>query len=305
MFKRFTDQARMLMLVGGILAAPVIHADTPEVLVRLGDVEITALDVEADLQRFGPKQRELAAGDDMTVRRIAGSLLYWRVLAKEAEESGLLEKDPVAAARLRHASERALGELYMLSEDNRTYPTDRVEALARADYVANQEKFREKAKFEASHILLRADSAETPEAAAAELESRKNKVLSELAAGRPFEEVAKEYSEDPGSAAAGGSLGEFETGSMVREFDKALSELGKPGDLSPFVESRFGWHLIRLDGMTPARVPPFEELRDQLVAQKRQQLAREHRQARAEQMQTDPNIEVNEQAIEDFVARHK
>lgn len=67
-----------------------------------------------------------------------------------------------------------------------------------------------------------------------------------------FEEVAKEYSQD-GSAEQGGDLGWNRRGVMVPEFDRVMFMIN-PGVVSPPVETRFGWHLIRVDRVQPAEV---------------------------------------------------
>jgi parvulin-like peptidyl-prolyl isomerase len=64
--------------------------------------------------------------------------------------------------------------------------------------------------------------------------------------GEDFAELAREYSEDPGSGQNGGSLGEFGRGQMVPEFEKATFAL-EEGEISEPVRSDFGWHVIRLD----------------------------------------------------------
>lgn len=64
--------------------------------------------------------------------------------------------------------------------------------------------------------------------------------------GEDFEDLAREYSEDPGSGQNGGSLGEFGKGQMVPEFEKAAFALAE-GEISQPVKSDFGWHVIRLD----------------------------------------------------------
>jgi len=63
--------------------------------------------------------------------------------------------------------------------------------------------------------------------------------------GEDFAALARAHSEDPGSAASGGDLGWVNPGQMVPEFEKAMADL-KPGELSPPVQSQFGWHLIQV-----------------------------------------------------------
>jgi peptidyl-prolyl cis-trans isomerase SurA len=72
-----------------------------------------------------------------------------------------------------------------------------------------------------------------------------NDLRGRIQAGESFEELAKKYSQDPGSGAQGGYLGYFKKGELVPEYEAASRKL-EPGQLSPIVESQFGFHLIQL-----------------------------------------------------------
>ncbi len=70
-------------------------------------------------------------------------------------------------------------------------------------------------------------------------------VLKKLQEGKPFEELARDFSQCP-SSARGGDLGEFPTGRMIPAFEKALIQL-EPGGFSGIVRTPFGYHIIRRD----------------------------------------------------------
>src|SRR4029450_5651220 len=98
-------------------------------------------------------------------------------------------------------------------------------------------------------------------------------ILARARAREDFATLAKESSEDPGSAPKGGDLGTFGRGQMVPAFEQAAFAL-KPGEVSGIVETPFGFHIIKVTERIPARKLPFAEVKDRLklemVQQKRQ-----------------------------------
>lgn len=94
----------------------------------------------------------------------------------------------------------------------------------------------------ASHILVKT-------------EEEANDILNKIKSGENFEELAKEYSEDPGTAANGGNLGPFSKGMMVPEFEEAAFDL-KPGEISEPVKTQYGYHIIKAFEVT------FEDVKE-------------------------------------------
>ncbi len=112
-------------------------------------------------------------------------------------------------------------------------------------YTENASKFQGDEQRRASHILTGFGVSATPQA---KLEARKKaeQVLAEVKKNpEKFKELAKKYSQDPGSAEKGGDLGMFSRGSMVKPFEDAVFSM-KPGAISGLVESEFGYHIIKL-----------------------------------------------------------
>jgi peptidyl-prolyl cis-trans isomerase D len=106
----------------------------------------------------------------------------------------------------------------------------------------------------ASHILIKlapGADAESEKAATARIQSLRAK----LTAGADFMALARQNSEDTGSAAQGGDLGFIERGSLAREFEQALYALKKPGELSAPVRTSFGLHLIKLSELKGGTAP--------------------------------------------------
>jgi peptidyl-prolyl cis-trans isomerase D len=141
---------------------------------------------------------------------------------------------------------------------------------ARKHYESRRAEFETKETRHASHILIAA------EAGAREPARARAEELYKQLQGKPsdFAQLAKRHSQDPGSAAKGGDLGPITRGMMkdVPQFEEALFRL-KPGEISPPVESKFGFHIIRLTALQPAQVKPFEEVRGQIEKELARQIA--------------------------------
>lgn len=110
----------------------------------------------------------------------------------------------------------------------------------------------------AAHILLESDG-RSDEELRTQLESLRQRIM----AGEDFAALAREFSQDPGSANAGGDLGFAGQGVYEPAFEEALFAL-QVGELSAPVKTDFGWHLIRLQDVQAAEVPLLETLRPQL-----------------------------------------
>jgi len=151
--------------------------------------------------------------------------------------------------------------------------TDLSEEELRRAYESDQARFGQPERRKVRHILLPVPPA-ADAAADAAVRDQIEAVRKRIEGGEPFDQVAKEVSKDPGSAAQGGSLGDIERGIMDPAFDEAAFSLS-PGELSEPVKTRFGYHLIEVESVTPAAVKPFEEVRDQL----REELAKQRAEA--------------------------
>jgi len=139
-------------------------------------------------------------------------------------------------------------------------------------YTQNQEAFRTPERVKARHILIKTQGKPASEEAA--MKAKADNLLKQIKGGADFAKLAKENSEDPGSGANGGDLGDWIThGQMVPEFDKAIFTL-KPGELSPEpVKSMFGYHIIQTTARQEGGIRPFAEVRGELEAQAKKQRA--------------------------------
>lgn len=111
----------------------------------------------------------------------------------------------------------------------------------------------------AAHILIESDNTNDAEAKA-----KIEEIAQRLAAGEDFATLAKEFSEDPGSAGEGGDLGFAGPGVYDPDFEDALYDLAQ-NQVSEPVRTEFGWHLIKLLGIQSPEVPALESLKPELV----------------------------------------
>lgn len=132
-------------------------------------------------------------------------------------------------------------------------------------YYDEHKKDYYKDEVKASHILISTvDDNGKPLSEAKKKEAKKKaeEVLKKAKSGEEFSELAKEYSDDPGSAANGGDLGYFTKGQMVQPFEEAAFSL-KPGEISGLVESEYGYHIIKVYDKIDKQLS-FDEVKDQI-----------------------------------------
>ena len=136
-------------------------------------------------------------------------------------------------------------------------------------YEQNRARYTTEEQRRASHILFVAENDSERSAARA----RAQAVLSDLQADPSrFAELAREFSEDPGSAEQGGDLDWFSRGMMVAPFEEAVFTLAQ-GQISSVVETEFGLHIIQVTGIRPGDVRPLDAVRDEIRVEIQQQFA--------------------------------
>jgi peptidyl-prolyl cis-trans isomerase D len=150
---------------------------------------------------------------------------------------------------------RLLGQVQVTPDDLRNYYTD------------HQDQYRVPDEVKVSHILIKTPPAgadgKVDEKATAEAQKKAEDVLKQLKAGGKFEDLAKKYSEDPGSGKQGGELGWIGRGRTVPEFEKSAFSL-PVGQLSDPVKSSYGFHIIRVEDKHQAHMKTLAEVKDQI-----------------------------------------
>src|SRR5580693_2378983 len=147
-------------------------------------------------------------------------------------------------------------------------------------YNQHRDQYRMAEQAKVSHILIKTPlpgpDGKVDEKGVAEAQRRAEDLLKQLKAGAKFEDLARKYSEDPGSAKEGGSLGWIGKGQTVPEFEKAAFSLPK-GQISDLVKSSYGFHITRINNKQKAHIKTLDEEKDTIEPiikhQKGQQVA--------------------------------
>ncbi|HYK13232.1 MAG TPA: SurA N-terminal domain-containing protein [Burkholderiales bacterium] len=259
------------------------HARYVELLKRQNTSEIG---FEATLRRDLMLQRVNGAylGTAIVPNSVAERLLRANAQQREVSQSVLdpdkfaaqvkLDDPTVKAYYDSHQSdfqvpEQARVEYVVLALDAIAAHTDISADEIKQFYEQNLKQYARGEERQASHILITVDAQATPEqkqAARAKAEQLLKQVKQNPAS---FAELAKNNSQDPGSAAKGGDLGSFPRGAMDKPFDDAVFSM-KPGEISNLVESRYGYHIIKVTG---EKKHSFDEARKQVELDLKRQKA--------------------------------
>lgn len=138
-------------------------------------------------------------------------------------------------------------------------------------YEAQKENYRATEQRRARHILITVEPG-ADEATEAGARTKAQELLDQLRSGGDFAALAKQHSQDPGSAGQGGDLGFFGRGVMDKAFEDSAFALA-PGEVSEPVRSAFGYHLIKVEELKGGDTKPFAEVRDQILAEVRKEKA--------------------------------
>ncbi len=247
-------------------AAPPAAKPNPEdqVLARVGGEPITQADFMAAFSMLPAQQRMqllmIKGGKEEFVRRLAES----KLLAVKAKSMGL-DKTPEFQRALARTQDELLARAYLDKEgeslQKQLVVTD---ADVKTYYDTHLAQFKQPALVSVRHILVAVKHNPQDKAGFTEVEARKRIAMlqADLKKGAKFSDLAKKYSDDPGSKDNGGLYADVDPSNWDPAFAKAAESqpLGKVG--AP-VRSQYGYHLIKVEARKPARTIPFEEAKAQ------------------------------------------
>lgn len=223
-------------------AVPSIADD--KVIATVNGQPVTDADLNAVMGSLGQQLQQVP--EAMRPRAALDRLIDMRILSAEATKAGV-DKSPEFKAKL-----DAIRQQLLIAQ----YVKDKIEAtVTDADLKARYDKevaaFTPPEEMRARHILVK-----TKEEAEA--------IIKQLDGGADFAAIAKEKSQDPGSAAKGGDLDYFSAGDMVAPFEEAAQKL-KVGEYTKEpVQTQFGFHVIKLEDRRKQQPPAFDTVKDQI-----------------------------------------
>src|SRR5437899_6891419 len=135
--------------------------------------------------------------------------------------------------------------------------------MLKLQYQSNIQQYQVPNRVHVEHILFM--TVGKPDAEVEEIKKKAEDVLKQVKKGGKFEDLAKKYSEDPGSKDKGGDLSWIAQGQTVPEFEKTAFSLS-PGQVSDLVKTQYGFHIIKVLEKDTAHTKPFEEVKDSLRA---------------------------------------
>ncbi len=218
--------------------------------------------VADNLVRLGEQQRVVA------IAKIDLAEMIKQSKVSDAEIKDYFEKNPQQF----QIPDRAKVEYVALSVESLLSQVVVSEAEIKSYFDEHTGEFGTKEQRQAAHILITI-AKDAPEADKQAAKAKAEQVLQQVKqTPAKFAELAKQYSQDPGSAAQGGDLGFFGRGMMVKPFEDAVFAL-KAGEISGLVQSDFGFHIIKLLAVKPGKVQALSEVRKLIEARIRQQHA--------------------------------
>jgi parvulin-like peptidyl-prolyl isomerase len=268
-----------------------------DVLLRNRWVEITRADFDDAIARMPANIRADYATSAKRVESLLNQLLVSKTLATQARSHGIAGEPGSAAAESTLAL--AAAELKLVAkhagEEFDAKKAD-FEARAREVYTLNRETYREPEAVRISAITIGMKNRGEEAALARAKEAR-----ARIAAGEDFGAIAREYSDNRITRDKGGQLPFLTAKELEANYAKGVFALTRQGEISEPIKGKAAYHVVRLDERRPARVAPFEEVRDRILQDLRRKHVDAQREARLRSIIADPDLQVNQPVVNALV----
>lgn len=246
---------------------PLLEQASDPVVINIGPMKVTKSEYETFINALPPQIQTEAKGPNK--RKVAEQYAELRMMAEEARKRKV-DQTPAAKVQIAFQLDQMLAQMLFRDLQANVKVDD---AAVQKYYDAHKGEYEE---VKARHILVRFKDSRVPlregqkELSDAEALAKAQELKKKLDGGADFVATAKAESDDAGSGAQGGDLGQFGRGQMVPEFDTAVfsQPVGKVGDP---VRSAFGYHIIRVD---ERKSKTLADMKEQIEKQLRPELAK-------------------------------
>ena len=245
------------------LPGPGAKAPTDKLIAKVGDELIRESDIEQGLQGITPQQRQQMESSPQAHEQYIKSFLEFRLLVAQAKKLGLHHTDPFKKKLAFAADQIVATELMSRDSEALKKKIEQAEVDPKAYYETHKDKFQTTADtYSARHILVKVKASEQDKDGISDADAKVKltKIQAELKTGKKLTDLAKEYSDDPGSKENGGLYEDFDPGKMVPEFGnavrtQAIGVVGEP------VKTQFGYHIVEVTAKAPkGALKPFESV---------------------------------------------
>ena len=225
---------------------------------------------------YGPQQRMQLAMTEGAIQQVQEQYIQTRLFEAKARKDGLDKTPAFAQKRAMMETDILVRALFERDGPKLQEKIKVSDADVKAFYDGTPDKLRTAETLNARHILVSEKVGEGAEAKTLtdeDMKAKVAKVQEALKGGRTFEEVAKEFSDDPGSKDKGGLYENITFGSFVPEFEAAV-RAQKIGEVGQPVKTPFGYHIIQVEKLTPSELEAFDTVKEkarQLAVQANQE----------------------------------
>jgi hypothetical protein len=241
--------------------APIAPEDI--VVAERDGVKVTLAEVDAQVMLLPKHLRPSYLDDPERIEQVVGGLLVNKQMARKAAEWGV-ESDPYFQAQLQAARDDLMAKrATALNEDQLRANMPDFEQLAEEIYLTHPHRFNRPVTLDLEHILV-STRGRSKDAAMERVQSAREALL---AGDRPFEEIFNEFSDealDPRRLSVG-ILNDVIPGTTEKPFEEAVFKLTKVGEISPIIETIYGYHVVRLLGRKEPTKQSFEEVKPHLM----------------------------------------
>lgn len=314
----WATMAAMVLLLTFFPAGAAEKQDSGEKAATVNGKVILQADFDREMQRveqqFASMGRQINDDQLLQIRmKVLETLIGRELLYQESQNKGIRVDDATLKARMKKIKDRFPSEEEFqsalkgsnLTEDSLESQIGRqlaIQSFIEEDlalettvsaqetkeyYDNNPDKFQQPEKVRASHILIKLESA-ADETQKMKARKRLEEIQQKVKDGENFADLARQYSEGP-SSSKDGDLGFFARGQMAPPFEEAAFAMGT-GEVSDIVQTRFGYHLIKVVDKRPPSKLAYAEVQDKLQNQLKQQKVQQNVAAHVEKLKKEAEI---------------